>query len=639
MVEPALNGEPGGPDASLARALAAGGTFGVRFARFAEALAPAAGADLLAACWLDLEGQTVRVLATWPDQEGAGREFPIAPLELEQLAAGAGVGFAPGDLAGHPGADFLRELGMVQAWVAALSEDGQPVGVFVAGRVSERPFAAHEQEALREGAGLLAPAVAAERRLERARRAVERARVLNELAVLVNRGEGPEAFFAALSQHLREVLDFDGLGLWVTEGTEHFRVVGTLRGRTTRVGQVEPREAMGNLLNLLSGKGAVEAPIDVFSGRVVDRARAIGAKRGAAVALRSEGELVGLLLMSRMSDRPFDAEEIAHLETVGALVGQAIGNARKVEQRLAEAIRREALSELTALLQGEGTLEERFEVFSQTLLRAVGFDHISVTLCDAETGAWRPIRSHRLDIDDDPRFDPSGVEAVVRAGGVHQYRTAGNERRVPQALARAGFRRAATAAMTSAAGNEGLLTIGRVADERFSEDELAFIRVAAALLGQAVAAQRERVRERREAEDQAVLTAAAAAVARELDGFAIQLALTEVLRQVMPAPYVAFGFLDGGRVVFPNVAGAPGVAPLEGHFARALAEGQAVVGAPGERAPGEGREELEALGVQAYVVTAASSGGAPVGFLVIGSREPAFEPGERLQRLAQLIAD
>ncbi|MER3488274.1 MAG: hypothetical protein C4307_05960, partial [Chloroflexota bacterium] len=70
-------------------------------------------------------------------------------------------------------------------------------------------------------------------------------------------------------------------------------------------------------------------------------------------------------------------------------------------------------------------------------------------------------------------------------------------------------RRAATAVISSSERHEGLLTIGRLEDARFGTEELEFIRLVAALLGQATANQRARLRRERQDQFERVLAEAA----------------------------------------------------------------------------------------------------------------------------------
>jgi GAF domain-containing protein len=355
---------------------------------------------------VDPAGAALEVVGVEP--EGMLRTGMTFPL---QMAPPPPVEFGPDGMYEYDPAEAVTAFGKAvgragyrRGMVARLFDEGRLVGSLNLARREAAPFSGEEREFVGALARLLAVAVGNRRRLFEATRLAERTRILNELALLLNRGEGPEAFFSALASRLRAVLDFDGMGLWVTSGADHFRAVDSIRRRTVRPGDIASRASFGSLFERLVERTVLEAPIAEFEGPVAERSRAAGAKRAAVLALRHEGHDQGLLLISRTSERPYDAEELAHLETVGALLGQALANHRKVREQLSAAVRRQALSEITALLEGGSDLREHFDALAQTLLQAVGFDLLSITYRDPATGEYRPIRSHRLDIDDDPAF-------------------------------------------------------------------------------------------------------------------------------------------------------------------------------------------------------------------------------------------
>ncbi|PFG73179.1 GAF domain-containing protein [Tepidiforma thermophila] len=626
----------------LAVHLSVGTPLAVVFRELTRLLPEALTFDWVALAAVDPAGAALEVVGAEPEgMLRAGMAFPL------QMAPPPPVAFGADGMYEYDPAKAVTEFGKAvgragyrRGLVARLFDEGRLVGSLNLARREAAPFSAEEREFVGALARLLAVAVGNRRRLFEATRLAERTRILNELALLLNQGEGPEAFFAALAHRLQAVLDFDGLGLWVASGPEHFRAVDSLRRRTVQPGDVARRESFGTLFERLTERTVVEAPIEDFGGPIAARSQAAGVQRVAAVALRHEGRDEGLLLLSRMSERPYDAEELAHLETVGALLGQALANHRKVQERLGEAVRRQALSEITALLEGGSDVREHFDTLAQTLLQAVGFDLLSITYRDPATGAYLPIRSHRLDIDDDPEFREESIPETAEAGGIIQYRTERNPRRVPQALHRAGYRRAATAVMTSAEGPEGLLTIGRREDEQFTDEELEFIRLVAALLGQAVANRRGAEARRREEEEQRVVAAAAAAVAKERDPRKLAAALVEAVRGFIPEPEVRIAFLRGGELEVVRERGDELRVPVGPNVGRAIAEGVPAVFGPEDPAVSEvARREMAESGIVSRIAAPARAGGETVGMLLLFSKAPAFRPGAREARLAQLIAD
>ncbi len=754
----------------------------------------------------------LRRVAKEPEGIGAEEELQSErALGIPQLRAG-GEGLIsyrfdrPGP--GTVTARALGDAGFVRGASALIEVEGRMEGFFTVARKRDIGFTADERRFLVTLARMLGQAITNRRRLEESMRAAARSRLLSEIAVLLNHGEPPEAFFQRLSEQLREVLPFDGMVLLVSEGRRRLRVVESMR-KMFDAGAVLSVDDLGlALTGMLEGHGVAEGPIAALDGPVAARSQEGGLRRGAAVALRQEDSVLGYLFVGRLEDEAFNAEECAYLEILGTLLAQAIANHAKVEDSRAEAIRSQVLSELAVLLQGGTNVQDHFDRLSELLLQAVGFDFLSITLADPATGGFRASRSEELLLDGEPLlFDPAGI-AVVRGGGsgITQYRTARVEgRAVPAALARAGFQRAVTALIPNTEGPEGLLTIARRDALEYSERDMAFIELVAALLGQAAAnhakthareaeALRNRVlselaillsdgepveahfhrlrelllegvgfdycsvvareprgegfrtmrsipvygadggelpfdpsalnylvennlrssqyglegmengapgnlfdiglrmvfsvllsagtgiegaltvgrkthapfrrpertffelvgsllsyaiaNERRiamsaaEAEEQGIIARAAAAVASESGSLAIASRLREAVGLFVPRPFVNFGYVEPGLVAFPSKDGGPVALPIGPYVARAIDEGQVVVPPPPHsRGTPEALAELERVGLQSHVVTAASSAGSTVGLLVVGSRDPDFDYGPRELRLIRLIAD
>ncbi len=753
-----------------------------------------------------------RRVAMEPEGVGAGEEVQSeSALGIPQLRAG-GEGlvsyrFDRTDPAVGT-ARALHEAGFVRGASALIEVEDRVEGFFTVARKRDIGFTADERRFLVTLARMLGQAITNRRRLEESMRAAARSRLLSEIAVLLNHGEPPEAFFQRLSEQLREVLPFDGMVLLVAEGRRRLRVVQSVR-KMFEAGAVLSVDDLGKeLTEMMEGGGVAEGPIAALDGPVGARSRDGGLQRGATVSLRQEGSVLGYLLVGRQEDEAFNAEDCAYLEILGTLLAQAIANHRKVEESRAETIRSQVLSELAVLLQGGNSVQDHFDRLSELLLQAVGFDFISITLADPVTGGFSASRSEELLLDGKPvLFEPAGVDVVRNENsGITQYRTAHVEgRAVPAALDRAGFQRGVTALIPNTEGPEGLLTIARRDDLAYSERDMAFIELVAALLGQAAAnhaktrareaeALRNRVlselaillsdgepvevhfnrlrelllegvgfdycsvvarepvgegfrtmrsipvldadgrelpfdpsglnylvennlrssqyglegrdngapgnlfdvglrmvfsvllsagtgvegaltvgrkthapfrrpertffelvgsllsyaiaNERRialsaaEAEEQGIIARAAAAVAGETGSLAIASSLREAVGLFVPKPFVNFGYVESGAVVFPSKDGGPVTLPVGPYFGRAIDEGQVVVPPPPDSGGSpEGKAELERVGLQRHVVTAASSAGSTVGLLVVGSRDPDFDYGPRELRLIRLIAD
>ena len=396
-------------------------------------------------------------------------------------------------------AQALQEAGFVRGASAIIEIEDRVEGFFTVARKRDIRFTSDERRFLVTLARMLGQAITNRRRLEESLRAAAQSRLLSEIAVLLNHGGPPEAFFQRLADQLHKVFPFDGMVLLVAEGRRRLRVVQSVR-KVFPAGSILKVDDLGEgLLARLQESNVVEGATSELDGPVVDRSREAGMRRGATVALHHDGSALGYLLMGRQEDEPFTGEECAYLQLLGMLLAQAIANYQKVEESRAEAIRSQVLSELAVLLQGGNSVQDHFDKLSELLLQAVGFDFISITLADPVAGGFSTSRSEDLLIDGKPvLFEPAGLE-VVRGqhGGITQYRTSHVEgRAVPAALAQAGFQRGVTAIIPSTEGPEGLLTIARRDDLAYTDRDMTFIELVAALLGQAAANhQKTRARE------------------------------------------------------------------------------------------------------------------------------------------------
>lgn len=567
--------------------------------------------------------------------------WPSGPT-LEALSREPMLQFEPQESQGAGGA-LLGRAGYRRAIAAVLRDGDQVLGSFVMARFEPRPFDPEECAFIDMLATLLSRAVANQRHLEKARTDAARTQLLNELSVLLHNGEGPEAMFNMLASRLPEQISFDSLSLLVVEGTDRLRVVDSLRRQSMQPGSMFALDDLGNAADILGGSDLVlETAIGAVTGSIARMVEEAGIRRALIAALRHNQETVGYMFVARTNGDPFTEDERTHIEILATIVAQAIANHRKLEESHAEAIRSQVLSELAVLLQEGDAISARFDRFSELLLQAVGFDHISITVRQPGSDDYQVVRSHELTLDGEPLvFDPAGIDVVMEDNRtVRQYRTADATRRVPRALAETGFQRAATAVILSSDGVEGLFTIGRTQDIRFDEKEMAFIQLVAALLGQAAANGRAAWAKAQEQEEQAIIAEAAAAVARELTGLGIVRAVRESVARFIPEAFCNFGYLEGESVVF-SAPGRPRIVlPIGPGFRKALDEGfdlvprhDDAVGSP------EAQVETARTGLQSHVIASAKSGGDTVGLLIMGSRDAVFEPGEREVRLARLLAD
>ncbi|HMO52902.1 MAG TPA: GAF domain-containing protein [Tepidiformaceae bacterium] len=627
----------------LAAKLDAGDPLEALFAHLPGVLPEAISYDHFSLLKVEPEGSAFQVIGVTPAAEidaGTTIPWPASPELRERLQRRPLIRYNPQE-AGEA-AHILAAAGYRSAVTVMLRDGDEVIGSIQVARTEAWQFDDEQCKFLETLASLLARAIANQNRLGQARKEAERTRLLNELSVLLHDGQAPEALFSLLTAQLPDLIAFDSLSLLVTEGAR-LQVVDSLRRQSMKPGTSYALDDFGEAVERLSGRELVwEVDLDDVDGPIAEASRAHGIRRAMIVALRHNQESAGFMFIARTTADPFTAEECAYTEILATMLAQAIANHRKLRESQAEAIRSQVLSELSMLLQEGDAITSRFGRISELLLQAVGFDHISVTVRQPGSEEYIVVRSHELTVDGEPfEFDPAGVGIASQGSRLsQQYRSAESDRKVPRALRQAGFERAATSVILSNDGIEGLLTVGRREDVRFEPREMDFIELVAALIGQATSNHRQAWVKAQEAEEQAIIAEAASAVAREITTLGIASALRQAVGRFIPRPFCNFGYLEGESVIFS----APGrdriELPIGQGFRRALDHGYELARRTqfGE-ASFEAQGEVERTGLQSHVITSAQSGGETIGLLIVGSRDPDFEPGNREVRLARLIAD
>ncbi|MGH2632679.1 MAG: GAF domain-containing protein, partial [Tepidiformaceae bacterium] len=377
----------------------------------------------------------------------------------------------------------------------------------------------------------------------------------------------------------------------------------------------------------------VEFPLE---GRGTGFAReffAAGFRRSAVAKLQHRGSLVGVLHLSRHATVPFGAEDLAFLEVVGTLFAQAVASQLRLERTLAEATEQRVIAEISAGAARErdaagllkGMLPPLQSAIPEAALGFVFQDGDGLRYCDHSGG--------RIAIATGPfsRAALEGGQVVVAAD---------DEAGTPatRAMARAGGLKWLVLTPARSGGEVvGIFVVGtRDAAYTFSPSDLRLLSTMAQIAGPAMANVMAGEQLAAEAREQRVIAEIAAIAAREDDLRNLVGALWQPLRQLVPKPFLAFGFLEGEEVVYPRQDGTMNRAPLDEHSRDALREGQ-VHGTvtPGELPPGN---VLDAYGVHGIAITAARSGGELIGLLLAGSLLEGYEFGERELRLFRVIA-
>ncbi|MGE0601758.1 MAG: GAF domain-containing protein [Dehalococcoidia bacterium] len=535
----------------------------------------------------------------------------------------------------------LFQGGYGRAGLAFLRNERELQGALLLARRNARKFDKNEQGFISVLQSILSQSLANQRKAEEKESETRRRQVLSDLAVVLQRGEDIAADFDGFRSLLASALDFDFISLSTLDHTS-----GEYRCLLSQelFDEHGPLEFDPGAVDRIAASGAKSSQYATCENpqRAPQAMARGGLQRGATAIVAGVEGAEGLLSLGRKEDLPFTAEEMTFLELVCALLGQAATNLQKSAVTAAQALRNRILSELGLLLNNGEPIETHFQKLRELLLEGVGFDFCAVSVREPGQSTLRSMRSQTLpgESTEEPPLETSAVEGVLASGGFSvQFRPDPNDIGPRASLARLGMARAAAFVLTTGGEPEGLLSVARRSETRFTSEEMQFFEVVSSLLAHAALNERRLAETIAEAEDQALIAETAAAVARETNVPAIARSLRATFR-FLPSPFVNFGFLDESSVTFPAPDGPDIVLPIGEDFRRTLAEGQVTVTRTAIRSGSpQAQVEVDRIGMQSHILTRALSAGEPVGILVVGSRDPAFVPTARESRLCLLIAD
>ena len=567
-----------------------------------------------------------------------GDEVDMETAGLLRLAAQPGVSQYRTRLEPSVSSKRLAETGIERGASAVLRAAGEPVGMFAFGRRREARYTAAEEEFIEVLATILGQAVGNQRRLEAARGEAARNRLLAEMAVLLNAGEPPRRFFDRLSELLQAAVSFDYMALLVAEaGGQQLRVEGSLRSLVLKAGAVLPADQVLAGPPVTDGRLVHQHLTGEIGSTVADVSHHAGVARVASAVLLDGDDLLGVFLLGRESETPFEPDELELLELLATLLGQAMANEQRLRRTRAEAARNKLLSELAILLNAGEPVETVFHAVAESLRQIVPWDRAALLTTNRARTALRWACTIPGDV------VPAGEELPMSPmveGLLGQ----------PSARVRVSNLPIARADRAAAVGGDWLLAaplrqgglllgglvLVRDTDQPFTDEETRFVEFLATLLTHAVANQARIESAASEAEEQRVVAAVAAAAAAESNPGALVGAIIEPLRQLIPRPFLAFGYLDGDYVVYPVPNGPDIRSRLERYQEMAIQEGQIHARSlPDDVAPSS---PLRAFGVKANATTLARSGGEPMGILLTGSRQEGYTFGRRELRIFRLIA-
>jgi len=462
--------------------------------------------------------------------------------------------------------------------------------------------------------------------------------ILLEVATLIAERVSVADVFAAFAGRIVGVAAFDFASLLVYDpDTDIFRAASTYPADALPVDAPRrfSRAEVGVDLVSEFPLGIEYAPPEAETAAAATMAR-YGLCRAWTVPLFDGTDVVGVMTVARQADSPFSADEQAFLRRAAGLLASAVRDEVRVVITRREARRSSLLTELALLLNAGEPVESVFGRFQELLQRAVPANITLLASC-AGNGQVRVIgacgisRPERLA--ERIAADREAIAAGFRGSLTTRIVDAGE---APwQWLGGLDVTHAAVSPLRRGDEQLGVLILGREF-RQFSAFERDYLDVVATLLGQALAVQTEREGSRRELEEQRAIAQVVAAAARETDPRMLTEAFAAHLGGLVSSPVVSFGFLAAdGNVEFELPGGGTALLALA-EAASVDGGGQWVVGAVDEDDPHCDMQRW--MSAESMVVSAARIGGATLGYLVVGSKEPADAYPPTFLSLCSLLA-
>ncbi len=389
-----------------------------------------------------------------------------------------------------PGVGALRLMGMSRVMAVMMNRTEQALGFIVVARREDLRFDDSEMNFLEVVSQLLGQSVANHVRLQRARTEAARNGLLNELSVLLNAGEPVEALFSRF-----ESLLYQGAGL-----ASCVLLTRQVRGDVLNLimsGEVIPPSSPFTLQNsgiqemVDDGLGTQQFRTGDAPFRGADKLRDSGFKRAVAAVMQQSGELLGMLVVARDEETPFDTDEMAFIELASTLLGQAVANQLRIERARESAARSQTLNELSILVNAGEPVAAVFDQFERLLNQGVtGLVWCALLFREGDDDRLLALESgNRSILGGRQTVISAGIPLVMQeGGGVVQFSTTFDGPRA-RYLRKFALERVANAVMRRGDEVYGMVMVARDEDTEFDPEEVRFIEVAAALIGQAVANQ------------------------------------------------------------------------------------------------------------------------------------------------------
>lgn len=449
------------------------------FGTLASPLVEGARVDYASLLARDADTNTWRVLGIYPhDRERDVGGVPrIRDAEVELLLQHP-EGLAYRIEGDSPVEELLRGFGLQWGWSTLLTVEGEVFGVFTVARSTAEPFSEAEQGFLRTAARFLSHALREELRLAIVQRWGSRSRLLNDVSLLLGGGAPVETLFVELASRNREELPLDFLLL--------FRAVeGRLRASGVYPGSIRPWLHISHQESVwLEEKvAALDAPevlsVEGLPEGFTKRLEAQGTRRVWFARLQDSGSTLGAVVVGWRSERRPTPTDEWFVQTLAALITQALAREQALARARLEAEQREVLARAAAVAASRAHSEDAV----RALVGAVG------RVVPRPVIGWAFVGEQAFRVAAGRNSPAATLERSVLPGVPLSGDVVFAFESLPRPLAAAGARSPSVAVVAAASGGElvgHLLVASRSAGFRFDERTVGLVSLVANVVAPAL---------------------------------------------------------------------------------------------------------------------------------------------------------
>ncbi|HTS15111.1 MAG TPA: diguanylate cyclase, partial [Candidatus Sulfotelmatobacter sp.] len=300
--------------------------------------------------------------------------------------------------------DLIAALGVKAGVVAPVMDADQVWGLLVVITTTPRRFSALEVERIMAVAAQAGTAITNARLMAEARRWAMQLEGIEALSRQLNRSRKVAGVGEAVARELAGLMPYDGLRFYALEPDGQTLEPVTLKTNVPEYANETRDSARLQLGEGLGGQIALSGEAEII-GHVMADARTADIpgtpdvdESMLVVPLRFEGEVQGVLEISRLGFDAFEPGELRLAQILGAQAAVAIVNARQVEelQRRSDRLERQLANQHQLLAITERLLKTRdhdqtLAAMADTLAEVVPHDTLTIYLIDKAAGELVPV--------------------------------------------------------------------------------------------------------------------------------------------------------------------------------------------------------------------------------------------------------